>query len=48
MSSFGAMFQWTIDQIFKEYNKVLGIANNILVVGFEVGGSEHASTLHQI
>ena len=39
------MFQRNIDEIFKELSNVFGIADNILVVGYEDNGKDYDKTL---
>ena len=41
----GDMFQRKIDKIFKELPNVFGIADDILVVGYEADGKDHDETL---
>ena len=51
-SSFGAvptgdMFQRKIEEIFKELPNVFGIADDILVVGYDRNGKDHDDTLQR-
>ena len=39
------MFQWKIDEIFKDLPNVFGIADDILVVGYDSDGKDHDDTL---
>ena len=41
----GDMFQQKIDEIFKDLPNVLGIAGDILVVGYDSDGKDHDDTL---
>ena len=41
----GNMFQRKIDKIFKELRNVFGIADDILVVGYDNDGKDHDETL---
>ena len=41
----GDMFQRKIDEIFKDLPNVFGIADDILVVGYDVDGKDHVNTL---
>ena len=41
----GDLLQRKIDEIFKELPNVFGIADNILVVGYEADGKDHDKTL---
>ena len=37
----GDMFLWKIDVVFKDLPKVFGIADDILIVGYDADGKEH-------
>ena len=39
----GDICQSKIDEIFQGLSKVFGIANDILIVGFDTGGKDHES-----
>ena len=42
------MFQQNIDEIFKNLLNVFGIAYDILLVGYNENGTDHATTLRQV
>ena len=42
------MFQQKIDEIFKDLLNVFGIADDILIVGYEVDGKGDNRTLRQV
>ena len=42
------MFQRKINEIFKDLPNVFGIADDILVVGYNVGGKDHADKLWRV
>ena len=42
------MFLRKIDKIFKELPNLFGIADDILVVGYEVDGEDHDETLQRV
>ena len=42
----GDMFQRKIDEVFKELSNLSGIADDILVVGYDSSGTHHDKTLH--
>ena len=42
------MFQRKLDEIFKYLPNVFGIADDILVVGYDVDGKDHDSTLQRV
>ena len=42
------MFQCKIDGIFKDLPNVFGIADDILVVGYDGDGKDHDKTLWQV
>ena len=44
----GDMFQSKIDEIFKNLPNVFGIANDILVVGYDSDGKDHDDTLQRV
>ena len=44
-ASTGNMFQRKTDEIFKEWPNVFGIADDILVVGYEADGKDHDKIL---
>ena len=41
----GDMFQWKIDKIFKGLPNVFGIADDILIVGYDAERRDHDETL---
>ena len=43
----GDMFQWKIDEIFKDVLNVFGIAGDILVAGYEAHGKDHDETVQR-
>ena len=42
------MFQWKIDEIFNDMPNVFGIADNILVIGYEKDGADHDETVYNM
>ena len=44
----GDMFQRKIDEIFNDMPNVFGIADDILVVGYEDDGRDHDKTVHKV
>ena len=44
----GDMFQRKIDEIFKDMPNVFGIADDILVVGYEADGRDHDETVQRV
>ena len=42
------MFQEKIDQIFKELKNVSGIADDILIAGYDDDGTDHDKTVCRI
>ena len=44
----GDMFQRKIDEIFKDLPNVFGIAEDILVVGYDIDGKEHDDVLWRV
>ena len=42
------MFQCKIDKIFKNLPNVFGIANDILDIGYDIGGKDHDEILQQV
>ena len=41
----GDMFQWKIDEIFKDLSNEFGTADDVLVVGYEADGKDHDETV---
>ena len=41
----GDMFQWKIDEIFKDLPNVFGIADDMLIVDYDADGRDHDRTL---
>ena len=41
------MFQWKIDETFKDIPNVFGIADNILVIGYNKDGTDYDETVKQ-
>ena len=41
----GDMFQWKFDKIFKDLPNIFGIADNLLIVGYDSDGKDHDETL---
>ena len=37
----GDMFWWRTDEIFKGLSSVFGIANDILIIGYDANGRDH-------
>ena len=44
----GDMFQRKIDEIFKDLPNVFGMADDILVVGYEADGKDHDKTAWRV
>ena len=44
----GDMFQRKIDEIFKDMPNVFGIADDILVAGYEADGRDHDKTVQRV
>ena len=44
----GNMFQRKIDEIFKDTPNAFGIADDILVVGYEGDGKDHDKTVQRV
>ena len=42
------MFQRKIDEIFKELSNMFGIADDIIVVGYDTDGKDHDETLWRV
>ena len=42
------MFQWKIDEIFSDMHNVFGIADGILVIGYDDSGADHDATVHKV
>ena len=42
------MFQTEIDEIFKDLPHIFGIANDILVVGYDTDHKDHDDTLERV
>ena len=41
------MFQWKIDEIFKEVPNVFGVADDILMIGYDVVSRDHDKMLNE-
>ena len=44
----GDMFQWKIDEIFNDMPNVFGIADNILVIGYDKDGADHDEAVYNM
>ena len=44
----GAMFQCKIDEIFSDMPNVLGIVDDILVIGYDKNGADHDTAVHKV
>ena len=44
----GDMFQCKIDEIFNDMPKVFGIADNILVIGYDKDGTDHDEAVYKV
>ena len=44
----GNMFQCKIDEIFNDMPNVFGIADDILVIGYDEDGADHDATVHKV
>ena len=44
----GDMFQCKIDEIFSEMPNILGITNDILVIGYDENGADHDAAVHKM
>ena len=44
----GDMFQCKIDEIFNDMPTVFGIADNILVIGYDKGGADHNKAVYSV
>ena len=42
------MFQCKIDEIFSDMPNVFGIADDILVIGYDENGADHDATVHNV
>ena len=42
------MFQCKIDEIFSDMPSMFGIADNILVIGYDEDGADHDATVHKV
>ena len=41
------MFQWKIDEIFNDILNVLGIVDDILVIGYDKDGTDHDRAVYR-
>ena len=48
MAKTSDMFQWKINKIFKDLPNVFGIADDILIVGYDADGRDYNRTLNEI
>ena len=44
----GNMFQCKIDEIFSDIPNVFGIADDILVIGYDKDGTDHGKTVYKV
>ena len=44
----GDMFQCKIDEIFNDMPNVFGIADDILVIGYDIDGQDHVKTVYKV
>ena len=44
----GNMFQCKIDEIFSDMLNVFGIADDILVIGYDKNGEDHDAAVHNV
>ena len=44
----GNMFQHTIDEIFSDVLNILGITNDILVIGYNDNGTDHNAMVYKV
>ena len=44
----GDMFQYKIDEIFSDMPNVFGIADDILVIGYDNNGTDHDTAVHKV
>ena len=44
----GDMFQWKIDEIFNDMPNVFGIADDILVIGYDKDGADHDEAVYNV
>ena len=44
----GNMFQCKIDKIFSDMQNVFGIADDILVIGYDGNGTDHDAMVHKV
>ena len=42
------MFQCKIDEIFSDMPNIFGIADDILVIGYNDNGTDHDATVHKV
>ena len=42
------MFQHKIDEIFSDIPNVFGIADDILVIGYDKNGADHDAAIHKV
>ena len=42
------MFQCEIDEIFSDMPNVFGIADDILVIGYDENGADHDAAVHKV
>ena len=42
------MFQCKIDEIFSDMPNVLGITDDILVIGYDDDGTDHNAVVHKV
>ena len=42
------MFQWRIDKIFNDMTNVLGIADDILVIGYDKDGTDDDEAVYNV
>ena len=42
------MFQCKVDEIFSDMPNVFGIADDVLVIGYDNNGSDHDTVVHKV
>ena len=42
------MFQYKIDDIFSDMPNIFGIADNILVIGYDENGADYDAAVHKV
>ena len=44
----GDMFQHIIDEVFSDMPNIFGIADDILVIGYDENGADHDAAVHNV